>query len=900
MTKRRTRGIALLLACLMLLTFLPGAALAHPTVDLATPNRDVSTQTLGQPIGLHGFEYLTADPDEIIQVVVQFVTPSAVAQRLAYDGLILLSDSTFEARALEAHDTFREQLGVSLLGRSGLEIYSEHHSLFNGVFMRVPAGMVREIADLPEVFSVSPAPRVQVVDPIRPLSDDLAIDDFMRESLALFDIDYIHNTLGFTGDGLRVAVLDTGIDYNHPVFTAYQNPTTGRIRGRNFTTDNPNDIMDVVGHGTHVSGTVVALAPDIELWHYKVFDDFGGADIDWITSGIEAAHRDGMDVMNLSLGAMTDDPFFVWNVATNLAMLDGVMVVNAAGNEGDWLGMHSVRAPGLASLPITVGSGTAGGRNDLGDQMSDFSSLGPVFGTYHLAVDIVAPGSDIVSALPGGSFEPNSGTSMAAPHVAGIAALMIEAFPNAPTDEIKARMMNTARPLAIPSPYGVHASGAGFIDPIAALQSSSFATVRHNIPWLTGTTQGWREATMASLSFGTIWNRTESNTLTVTINNPGAGAWTPTTQWDGMHTGVTLELISSNTAGAAHTFTYQMRFATTAADGLYAGRLLFTNGDQRITLPFGAQFTRTIDTPVAASALLEFQDMTDGDVLPESIAVLTLMNTGDVPTGPVQVSLTGSDSEIFSIAEWFLPEGSTNVTSQSFTIPSIGQGFWAEFAVYVDSHLSVGSYTVTVEFSGTGFTRAIDLDLNVLPFPFLDVSFDSWYFAAVSLARQLGLMNGVAPDRFAPLETMNRAMAATIFHRLLGEPSMDGIEPFFDDVSPSRWYYDAVQFAAAFGIMEGVGGGRFNPNDTITREQFATILFRFSYLLGEDMSIEDEDILQGFNDYADISNWAVEALRWLVHEEIIAGTPEGYLNPGRGTNRAEAATMWIRWFGFPV
>jgi len=144
----------------MLLTLLPGAALARPAVDLGTPNMGLLTQTLGQPIGLHGFEHFTADPDEIVNISVQFVTPPAVAQRLAYDGPVLLSDSVFESRALEAHDAFREQLGVQLLGRASLEIYSEHHSLFNGVFMRVPAGMIEEIAALDEVFSVSPAQRI--------------------------------------------------------------------------------------------------------------------------------------------------------------------------------------------------------------------------------------------------------------------------------------------------------------------------------------------------------------------------------------------------------------------------------------------------------------------------------------------------------------------------------------------------------------------------------------------------------------------------------------------------------------------------------------------------------------------------------------------------------------------
>jgi len=864
----------------MLLTLLPGAALARPAVDLGTPNMSLLTQTLGQPIGLHGFEAFDTDSNEIIQIAVQFVTPSAVAQRLAHDGPVLLSDSMFESRALEAHDAFREQLGVQLLGRSGLDIYSEHHSLFNGVFMRVPANMVAEIAALDEVFSVTPAQQVSI-EPMAMLpDDDLTIDDFMRESLELFNMDYIHNTLGFTGDGLRVGVLDTGIDYNHPIFAPYLNPATGRLRGRNFSTDNPNDTMDGHGHGTHVAGTVIALAPDIELWNYKVLNDQGGGQEDRIVSGIEAAHADGMDVMNLSLGGLSDEPLTPFNVATNLAMLDGVVVVAGAGNDGH-LGMFSVITPATASLSISVGSGTAGGRNDLGDRMSDFSSIGPIFGTYHLGVDIVAPGDYVVSATINNGYLAASGTSMATPHVSGIAALMIEAFPNAGTDEIKARMMNTARPLATPSSFGVHASGSGFIDPIAALTSESFATVQHNVPWLTGTTRGWRMSTMSSLSFGTVWGRTESTPLTVTINNPGTGTWTPSVQWNGSSAGVELAL----TASTANTFTYQLRFAANAADGLYQGMLVFENGDRRISMPFGAQFTRNASTPVHVRMLAEFPVMTTGDLLGD-VAVFDLFNTGTSATGPIQLSLTGSDSEHFDLFEE--------------TLPSIAPGLWETVPVIALPGLPVGTYKVTLQMTGSGINYAVDLELTVVPFPFTDVSFESWYFIAVSLARQLGLMQGITDTTFAPYQQLTRAMSAMILYRVFGEPPVPQDLQIFDDVPPGRWYSDAVNFVAMVGLFEGVGGGRFDPSGIITREQNALSTYRFAAVIGMDTTVENEDVLHQFQDHAYISSWARTAMAWAVETGFMVGTPEGYLNPTRGTNRAEEATLLMRFFGFPV
>jgi len=910
--KKKTRGISILLVCLMLLTLFPGAAFAGPGTSFEPPDlSDILTQTLGRPVGMAGFgDGWMTSPEDIVEIAVQFVTPSAVALRLAHEAetgeVGLFSRPHFAAQALAAHEAFAEQLlpltrasALSAQGRgAGVEIYSEHHNLFNGVFMRVPAGLVPQIADLPEVFSVTPSERVYVIEPIATNEAELGPEDFMRESLELFQMDYIHDTLGFRGEGLRVAVLDTGVDYTHPVLEAFQNPATGRIRGVNFTTDDPTAIMDVDGHGTHVSGTVVALAPEAELWHFKVIDDFGGAELHWVVEGVEAAHAAGMDVMNLSLGWPTDFPFHPWTVATELAMLDGVVVVNAGGNEGSW-GLFSLRSPGSASLPISVAAGTAGGRNDLGDQMAFFSSLGPVFGTFHLKPDIVAPGFDIVSATPGGGFMAGSGTSMSAPHVAGIAVLMIEAFPNAATYEIKARMMSSARPLAEVSEVGVFASGAGFIDPLLALQSESFATVQHDIPWQNGDTQAWKEATMASLSFGGIWGGTESDALTISIHNPG-GTWTPTVEWDLDRTGASLYLVDSTTSGATHTYTYQMRFAAGASDGLYGGRVVFTRGQERITVPFAAWFERNAGYPLHTRALLGFEPMTDGDLIPFD-AVFDLLSTSDTPTGPIHVALVGAHSAAFQFIDFILPAGAYDVTETSFSFPGIEPGFWERIHVFPHIFLPPGTYTAQIEISGDFETQVLTLELNVTPFPFVDVARSSWYFPAVSIARQLGLMQGVSPQRFAPQEPLSRAMMAVLLYRIVGEPPMPpDMEPIFDDVPPGRWYSDAVNFAGILGIFNGVGDGRFAPAEAMSREQLATVITRFAGMLGLNVTPSDETDLSHFPDYAEISDWALESMRWVYEMGLIVGASDGLLHPGAITSRAESATILVRLFGIQV
>jgi len=642
---------------------------------------------LAAPMGMQGFgSDWRADPDEIVEIAVQFITPPAVALRLLHEEErphVRLSDHGFEAQALAAHDAFREQLQPLTRGRSATaEIFSEHHNLFNGVFMRVPQHMVERIAELPEVFSVIPNARVSIGLPPIPM-EEVGSADFMREAMELFDVDTIHNTMGFTGQGVRVAVLDTGVDHTHPRLRPYQDPATGRIRGWNYM-DDTSDMMDGHGHGTHVSGSVIALAPDVELWHFQVMDAGGFATIASVLNGIESAHRH-VDVMNLSLGEWgIDHPFFPWSVAANLAMLDGTVVIAAAGNEGP--AGYSLRSPGAACLVIAVASGTLGGRNDLGDTVSDWSSQGPVSRTHHIKPDITAPGEGIVSALPEGGYGAWSGTSMAAPHVAGIAALMLQARPDSAPYEIKARMMNTARPLADLESPTVFAVGAGFVDPIRALESAAFATVGHRIPWQEGDGYTWREETMASLSFGRVVGRYTSDPLTVTIHNPGSGTWAHEVQFNGYHAGAGLQLVSANTSGARHTYTFQINaeWLWTSAEG----NLVFTNGSQRITLPFAVSFEEPrssvwIDPHDPWEPSLDydfFRTVVGYDTVRQHQFRIT--NDGNRPTGAIQIALSGPNPGAFVL--------------DRTSIPSLGLFDEAFVTVAPRLGLGVGTYEATV------------------------------------------------------------------------------------------------------------------------------------------------------------------------------------------------------------
>lgn len=215
------------------------------------------------------------------------------------------------------------------------------------------------------------------------------------------------------GTGIRVAVVDTGIDYTHPdLLLNYQG-------GYDFV-NNDSDPMDDHWHGTHVAGTIAALrngtgvvgvAPEVNLYGLKVLNSQGSGSFSSIIAALDWAVSNGIQVVNLSLGSSSDPGTTVRQAFTN-AYSKGLVIVASAGNAGS--GTDTVGFPAKYDSVIAVASTTSS------DARSSFSSTGP-------AVEIAAPGSSIYSTDLGGGYYTASGTSMAAPHVAGVAALILGA-----------------------------------------------------------------------------------------------------------------------------------------------------------------------------------------------------------------------------------------------------------------------------------------------------------------------------------------------------------------------------------------------------------------------------------------------------------------------------------------
>ncbi|MEU0598891.1 S8 family serine peptidase [Streptomyces sp. NPDC006393] len=278
---------------------------------------------------------------------------------------------------------------------------------------------------------------------------------------------------GYTGKGAKVAVLDTGVDADHPDLKDRIDGTASFVPGEAIT--------DVNGHGTHVAGTIVGsgaasggeykgVAPDADLFVGKVLGGTEGYGQDsWVVAGMQWAAESGADVVNMSLGDTypTDGSDPMSQAVDELSAKYGTLFVIAAGNAGP----ESISAPGAAASALTVAA------TDKQDQLASFSSTGPLAYSGGMKPDIAAPGVDITAArsqdmTDGGEglYRTLSGTSMATPHVVGAAAILAQEHPDWTGAQLKEHLMSTAKGLADGySPYEV---GTGRVDVAAAVRTT--------------------------------------------------------------------------------------------------------------------------------------------------------------------------------------------------------------------------------------------------------------------------------------------------------------------------------------------------------------------------------------------------------------------------------------------
>ncbi|MEO3976437.1 S8 family serine peptidase [Streptomyces sp. CAU 1734] len=285
--------------------------------------------------------------------------------------------------------------------------------------------------------------------------------------------------LGYDGTGVKIAVLDTGVDATHPDLR------TRVVGAKNFTSS--PDTKDRVGHGTHVASTAAGtgvksagkykgVAPGATVLNGKVLDDGGSGDDSGIVAGIDWAVAQGADIINMSLSGWDSPELDPIEARVNEVTADhGILFAIAAGNAGPDAG--SVGSPGSAEAALTVGA------VDDADKIAEFSSAGPLITSGGVKPDVTAPGVDTTAAaVPGslidGEYGQNppgytsiSGTSMATPHVAGAAALLKQKNP----DWTPQRLKSVLAASAVGGPHTAFQQGTGRIAVDKAVDQTVFA-----------------------------------------------------------------------------------------------------------------------------------------------------------------------------------------------------------------------------------------------------------------------------------------------------------------------------------------------------------------------------------------------------------------------------------------
>jgi subtilisin family serine protease len=415
--------------------------------------------------------------------------------------------------------------------------------------------------------------------------------------------------LATSGRGVKIAILDDGIDQRHPFFSpAGLQPPAGFPKGDTSFTNgkvivarafparsarwrNAGAPFDSVfsQHGTHVAGIaagdhgtratggrgpISGVAPQAYIGNYKVLTvptaEYGlNGNSPEIVAAIEAAVRDGMDVINLSLGQPEIEPARdIVARALDGAADAGVVPVVAAGNDFGEFGRGSISSPATSAKAITVAAVAlprAGAST-----IADFSSSGPTPLSLRLKPDVSAPGVDVLSSVPPTGFTPFSGTSMAAPHVAGAVGLLRQRHPTWTVAQIKSALVQTAMAVRAsdtrPGDTSVLRQGGGLIDLARADNPLLFA-----------------EPSSASIG---LLKRSGSRNQTIALADAGGGAgvWSVAIDRDQTQPGVTI--VAPGSVAVPGTLPISVTVARAAPERELSGYILLTRGTEQRRIPY--------------------------------------------------------------------------------------------------------------------------------------------------------------------------------------------------------------------------------------------------------------------------------------------------------------------------
>jgi subtilisin family serine protease len=553
-----------------------------------------------------------------IQISTPAVAPSRSFIVEFRDGPLIVNET---ATSRNTTERFHRDLANLRIGKLGSEsapaIKHEYFRTFHGVSVTLDEAAraaVQSFAYVKKVYEDTPVKA-------------FASEDTGR--LERLHVDRVWSGLHAHGNGIVVAVIDSGVDYHHAALGGGIGPGFKVIGGIDYV-GGDDDPMDENGHGTHVAGIIAGgndevrgVAPDAHLLAFRVLNAQGEGYTSDIIAAIERTvdpnldgdFSDHADVANMSLGGIgdADSPL---SLAVDRATEAGVVFCLAAGNDP---GEPTVGSPASARLGITVGN------SDSDDALAPSSSRGPAFPDWGLKPEVVAPGTLIRSARMGGGTLVASGTSMAAPHVAGTAALLLELHPDWTPADVKAALVGSAHPID----EAVIGQGGGRIDAFAAATSEGAISPAAVTFGRHGTKGPWTSTRMVRIA-----NRgTHARTYIASFTTPSSVKFTAEPSQ------FTLD------AGASRDVTLTAAMST-LGDESYSfsrgGRVTFTSADAAVQVPWVAIDAArvTIATEVASSVLWDcatgpsmaqsFPNYTHDLLMPNSACDLIMLS---IPNG---------------------------------------------------------------------------------------------------------------------------------------------------------------------------------------------------------------------------------------------------------------------------
>ena len=523
--------------------------------------------------------------------------PTAAAPSV--ELVALLDGAPLAERPHAAAAIDRQQAEVAARIRAtvpGARIRWRYRLVLNGLAVVAPAASASRIAAIPGV---------------RAIQQSVRYHRSLYQSPQLIGAPQVWGpTLATAGQGMKIGIIDDGVDQTHPFFspTGFSMPAGFPKGNTAFTTakvivarafpppgatwryaDAPFDPLQSE-HGTHVAGIaagdhgttaqgpagkvqVSGIAPRAYIGNYKVLTtptgEFGlDGNSPEIVAGIEAAVRDGMNVINLSLGEPEITPSRDIVVqAIDAAAKAGVVPVIAAGNDYTALGPGSVGSPGSAPDAITAAAGTKSG------VIASFSSGGPTPVSLEMKPDVTAPGASILSSVPAhdGTWALFDGTSMASPHVAGAAAVLLQRHPGWTVAQVKSALVSTGRPVT---------GGAG--------REVTPTREGGGMIWLPAADNPLLFAQPASFSLGLLRRRSDLSSYflgsKLTDAGGGAGVWRASVRQLSSVRGASVSVASTVNVPGKLTFGVDVPRSARAGDG--SGFVVLTRGGETRRFPY--------------------------------------------------------------------------------------------------------------------------------------------------------------------------------------------------------------------------------------------------------------------------------------------------------------------------